>query len=859
MSTLPVRLGRYSVTDMTNSTALDHTAWAVTPYPWDDSQRIADALGIPLVAAMVLAGRGLTDPAAARMFLDGSCPLPDPFLFAHMRAAVETLSDAIDSKKRVVVHGDYDADGITATAVLVLGLREFGLEAEWYLPSRFNEGYGLSRTAVETIAAGEPALLITVDCGVNYPDEVRLARERGLDVIVVDHHQPGPVLPDCFVIHEVVGDYPSGDLCGVGLALKLLHALQVQRCGGELDALPRPLHGLLDLVAIGTIGDLAPLRGENRYYVKEGLKLISIGQRVGLRELCSVASCTGAIDSGTVAYRLAPRLNAAGRLADPSPPLRLLLTEDLGEARSIAGQLHELNGERQDVERQILDSAVGQVEALGELPPALVLAGSDWHEGVVGIVASRLVERYHRPTILLGLREGVAKGSGRSIPAYDLVGALDACASFLTIYGGHKQAVGLTLDPENLQDFRAAVEEHARSVLEARDLIATYRADAVIRGEDVNADVAQALATLGPFGTGNPRPRLLIVGGGIDNAETTRTGAHMRCTVEVDGVRARAIGFGLGPVVQTVREGGDAWTLGVQLRLDEWQGTLRPEFLVEKLGPNPAPTDGGCESVPPRSPAAGVGPNGADHTATSGVGGHGGAGLSFARGRDLRGRPGRFTALAQVLATGERALLLTSSATRTLAALQERLPLEALCDGQLRCFGRAGEGENADTPASRVMLAEWEVAEEAFGAVGAGAHVVVLDPPYRAGHAAILRRAAKAGAAVHLYYGEAEKQETMRLLRYVVHPRFAMVCVFRALQEGHDPEADMRARAVELAWQEAQVALGHDDLSRAAAVLAELGCVCGSPGGAKLDVRDSPTYVAAEAEYEECVRLCLTL
>ena len=228
-----------------------------------------------------------------------------------------------------------------------------------------------------------------------------------------------------------------------------------------MDDLPAALHELLDLVAIGTIADLASLRGENRYYVREGLKLIAIGPRPGLRALATVSGCTGAVDSGAVAFRLAPRLNAAGRLADPSPPLRLLLTDDEAEAAAIAAQLHELNGARQDVERQILDEAVAQVEALADLPAALVLAGEGWHEGVVGIVATRLVERYHRPTILLGIRDGVAKGSGRSISAYDLMAALNACAGHLTVYGGHTQAVGLTLDARPVDDFRHAIEAHA--------------------------------------------------------------------------------------------------------------------------------------------------------------------------------------------------------------------------------------------------------------------------------------------------------------------------------------------------------------------------------------------------------------
>ncbi len=431
---------------MTLTDLSQNTRWKVNPYSWAASRELANTLGLPLVAAMVLAGRGLSDPREARRFIQGEVDIPDPFLFAHMEGAVAAISEVVDRGGRVVVHGDYDADGITATAVMLLGLRELGLEAEWYLPSRFKEGYGLSRMAVESISAAGPALLITVDCGVNYPDEVALAKASGLDVIVVDHHQPGPVLPDCHLIHEVVGDYPHGTLCGVGLALKVLHGVHMRRRGAAADRLPPELLALLDLVAIGTIADLAALVGENRYYVREGLKLVAIGQRVGLRALAAVSGCTGSTDASTVAYRLAPRLNAAGRLADPSQPLRLLLTEDQAEATTLAQELHELNTARQDVERLILEQAVERVDSCGAPPPVIVLAGEEWHEGVVGIVAARLVERYHRPAILLGIRDGVAKGSGRSIGRYDIMQGLNACAEHLTVYGGHPQAVGLTLE-----------------------------------------------------------------------------------------------------------------------------------------------------------------------------------------------------------------------------------------------------------------------------------------------------------------------------------------------------------------------------------------------------------------------------
>lgn len=843
------------------------TGWLVNPYPWGAAQRLSESLGLPFVAAAVLAGRGIVDPAEARMFLDCAYPIPDPFLFAAMCGAVATLSEAIDRRTRVVIHGDYDADGITATAVMVLGLRHFGIEAEWYLPNRFNEGYGLSRTAVETIAAAGPAVLVTVDCGVNYPGEVALAKNAGLEVIVVDHHQPGPVLPECHVIHSVVGDYPHHDLCGVGLALKLLHALFIHRGIARPDVLPSQLATLLDLVAVGTVADLAPLRGENRYYVKEGLKLVGIGQRVGLRALATVAACTGVVDTGTVAFRLAPRLNAAGRLADPSPPLRLLLTEDEEEARELAAKLHELNGARQDVERQILDQAVAEVEALTELPPALVLAGAQWHEGVVGIVASRLVERYHRPTILLGLRDGVAKGSGRSIPGFDLMAGLEAGARYLTVYGGHKQAVGLTLPAHCVDDFRQAVEEHAQRCLRAEDLAPSYRADVVLRGEDVNADTARALALLGPFGSGNPRPKILLVDAAVQNADVTRNGAHLRCTVEVDGVRTRGIGFGLGGSLRELVEQPGERILGAQFRVDEWQGNPRPEFLLECIGSavgttvyDASPPLGSCLSDCPHAVWGlnGGGPPTANDPRCGGLTQVRGV-LSLPYVRDLRNGKGRLSAIAQVLSSGETAVLLTCSVKHALPSLRALASLPALWDG-LACWGRGCAGRASDRlVGARTALVEWDVVERWPAGVDRPTHVIVLDPPFRTLHLELLSDLADAGAIVHLCYGDDERQATRKLLRYLVHPRFAMVCVYRAMQEGEHSLEELLARAAQIAWREASVVLTRDELCRAADILAELGVGRVSSPEAKLDTRSSCAYAAAEAEYEECSKLCQSL
>jgi len=808
---------------------------------------------------MVLAARGLSDPAEARAFLECTAPIPDPFLFEHMDGAVGRISEAIDRGRRIVIHGDYDADGITATALMILGLRDLGANAEWYLPSRFKEGYGLSRTAVETIAARGPGLLITVDCGVNYPDEVALARDLGLDVIVVDHHRPGPRLPECDLVHEVAGRYPHADLCGVGLALKVMHALHIERLGARREVLPRALDGLLDLVAIGTIADLAPLRGENRFYVREGLKLIGIGQRVGLRALAAVAGCTGVADSGTVAFRLAPRVNAAGRLADPAPPLRLLLSEDEREAEAVAARLHELNGARQDVERQILEEATAAVEALPDLPPVVVLAGAGWHEGVVGIVAARLVERYHRPTILLGIRDGIAKGSGRSISAYDLMGGLTACADHLIVYGGHFQAVGLTLEAERVGAFRQAIEKHAGALLAPSDLVPTFRADAVLRGEDINAETALALASLGPFGTGNPRPRLLVVDARIQGAEATRTGGHLRCTVEADGVKARGIGFGMGGMAEALRDNGGECLLGVQVRVDEWQGVPRPEFLLERIGMKTNGSSGLCdcrEGCRHRRPAVMTEAETRSGTPPP----WDGPVPRMPAARDLRNRPGRVSAVAQMLATGERVMILTASAAHCSDTLQGTIPWHDLCREGVECFGRPCTNDGGlRVSAADAAIVEWDVAARAQGIAGPRAHVIAVDPPFRAAHVALLREAAGRGATIHLCYGDEERQATARLLRYLVHPRFAMVCLYRAMSAGASSQAKLFERAAAEAWREARVTLTYADLARAQSILAELDLERLTPGEGKLEARTIAAYAAAEAEYEECSRFCLTL
>src|SRR3954471_14421113 len=402
--------------------------WTISPCPHRQADLLAQALGLSEITSSVLVRRGCGAPEAGRAFFEGERPLHDPFLLGDMSTAVERIRAAISAGKRICVHGDYDVDGIWATVLAVLVLRGLGADVAWHLPSRFEEGYGVSGATLERLAEEGCGLVLTVDCGITAVDEVRRARELGLEVIVTDHHRPGDELPDCPIVATRPSDYPFPELCGTGVAYKLGQAL----LGADSDVLRRHL----DLVGLATIADVVPLLGENRSLVIAGLRALARTQKPGLQALMKVAHVDpAAVDTGQVGFRLAPRINAAGRLGHPRAALELLLTDDADEARRLADRLEELNRDRQGVEEKILRAAVAQVEEGPEAKrrrKAYVVWGEDWHEGVIGIVASRLVERYHRPVVLIAGSGGeLWKGSGRSIPSFDLHGALGACASSL--------------------------------------------------------------------------------------------------------------------------------------------------------------------------------------------------------------------------------------------------------------------------------------------------------------------------------------------------------------------------------------------------------------------------------------------
>jgi len=551
----------------------------MTPCPRPEVTALAGALGLSETTASVLVRRGYSDPAQARAFLAADIPEHDPYLLGDMEAACVAIRRAIAEGRSICVHGDYDVDGICATALAVTVLRELGAEVTWHLPSRFEEGYGLSGETLTRLAGEETGLVLTVDCGITAVDEVAQAKELGLDVVVTDHHRPGDSLPDCPVVATRPSEYPFPELCGTGVVYKLAQALGAEH-----------LDRRLDLVALATVADVVPLLDENRGLVAAGLKRLAVTSNPGLRALMGAAKVDAAtVDAGAIGFRLAPRINAAGRLGHPGTALELLLTEDPKEADRLAAELETLNRDRQAVEDRILREALAQV---AEWPEAkqrrrgYVLAGEDWHRGVIGIVASRLVERFHRPVVLIAGGEHEWTGSGRSIPVFDLHGALGACANLLGRWGGHRAAAGLSISPENVEAFAEAFAARAGEDLSEDDLAPVVRVDAVVRGTELTLDLSSELERLAPFGLGNPGVTLLAVGCELSELGAVGEGKHLKLAVLADGARSGAIAFGQGSQLDRYRR-PVRYDVAFKLAANHWNGTVSPQLVVKRIFDTP--------------------------------------------------------------------------------------------------------------------------------------------------------------------------------------------------------------------------------------------------------------------------------
>ncbi|WP_429885079.1 single-stranded-DNA-specific exonuclease RecJ [Geoalkalibacter halelectricus] len=550
--------------------------------------QLGAALNLSPLCARVLAGRGLVDPEQAGAFLQARlAALPDPGLLRSMDRAAERLARAVREQHPVEVHGDYDVDGISAAALLVESLRAMGAQVDFHIPLRLRDGYGLSADALRAAQARGKHLVVSVDCGISAVAEARLAAELGLDLIITDHHQPPQELPRALALinpHLPDDAFPDKHLAGVGVAFFLALAVRRElRAQGWFHSRPEPdLKQVLDLVALGTIADIVPLTGVNRILTRAGLDLMAQDRRPGLAALRQVAGVRE-INCGAVGFQLAPRLNAAGRLEDAAAAVRLLLTEDADEARAIAEQLDACNRQRQAIEAETFSQAL---ERLAELDQprrnSIVLADERWHPGVIGIVASRLVERFHRPTVLIALEQGRGKGSARSIRGFHLYQALERCSTELQGFGGHEYAAGLTLSAHQVESFDARFENVAHEWLDEEALLPQMLHDGEVElTAFAQADVAE-LAALAPFGPGNPEP-LFRVNGAVFERPRCVGRDHLQFQLRQDDLSLPCIAFGAAARWQGIKGRVDVLCTP---QINRWQGRESVQLRVKDLREN---------------------------------------------------------------------------------------------------------------------------------------------------------------------------------------------------------------------------------------------------------------------------------
>jgi len=568
--------------------------------------RLRRELGVSGALAQVLVRRGMAEPAHAQEFLTGS-EEHSAAAFAGIGVAVAAILRNVALGARITIHGDYDVDGVCATAVLVRSLRGLGADVDSYLPDRASDGYGLSAATVARLAARGTRLLVTVDCGITAVEEIAGAQALGMEVVVSDHHAPRAdrALPRAPIVHPGVCGYPCPDLCATAVAYKLAEAMLEAAARGEAAAhaeghapagagvelaerargqiARRVLEEDLDLVALATIADVVALVGENRTLVRRGLRALARTTKPGLRALMSVAGVDSAkVNERSVAFALAPRLNAAGRLYRADAGLELILTSDPLRAHQIADELDSANRERRQVEMGIRFRAEAQMAALGERH-AYVLAEDGWHPGVIGIVASRLVERSGRPVVLVALEGDTGRGSGRSIEGFDLLAGLSASAEHLLRYGGHRAAAGLEIERGRVADFAAALSAHAERVLAPQDLLAVERVDAVIGADELGMELAEELQSLAPFGRANPGVSLMLADASFADVRPMGEGKHVRFTVESRGARARAVAFGTGGRLP-FELGGEPGSIQATftLEVNEWNGVSEPRLVLRQ-------------------------------------------------------------------------------------------------------------------------------------------------------------------------------------------------------------------------------------------------------------------------------------
>ncbi|WNC16750.1 single-stranded-DNA-specific exonuclease RecJ [Brevibacillus brevis] len=557
------------------------TRWQLAAYDEQLAAAIAAECQLTPLVSKLLVIRGIDSPQKAREFLEAGPELfHDPFLLDGMEKSVHRIKQAIENKEPICIYGDYDADGVSSTSLMVHLLRQLGAVFDYYIPNRFTEGYGLHKDALAQLHRDGYKLIITVDTGISAVDQVEFAKQLGLEVIVTDHHEPPAVIPEAFAVinpKKPGCTYPFDMLAGVGVAFKLGHALL-----GEA-----PLH-LADLAALGTIADLVPLVDENRILARAGLKRLNQTRNIGLQALIRVCGLSDSeLSAGHVGFALGPRLNASGRLETAESAVKLLTTEDLEEAERCAQALDDLNRERQELVQSMTEEAIQMVRE--QFPPdehhVLVVAKEGWNVGVVGIVASRLVETFYRPTIVLGIdpEKGTAKGSARSIAGFDMYEALTACKEWLPHFGGHTMAAGMTLPVENLGPLRQRLNELAGEWLAPDDFTPLTKVDVSMDIQEISLEAAQQLEMLAPYGMGNPTPLIML-----EDVETSgmrtigRDDNHLKCSLQKGSTTVDAIGFNWAHVTKKVTPKAKFRVLG-ELSVNEWNGNRKPQLTIRDL------------------------------------------------------------------------------------------------------------------------------------------------------------------------------------------------------------------------------------------------------------------------------------
>ncbi len=861
------------------------------PYDYSEARTLASALDLAEPIAVTLVRRGYRTVQQARAFLEAGDD-HDPFGFDGMREACEQILAVAGRGGRITVHGDYDVDGVCSTAILVAALRELGGTCDWLIPDRLADGYGLTPAGVEQLGRRGTELLVTVDCGIGSAAEIEAAQRLGIGVIVTDHHEPPAALPPCRVLHPVVSGYPFSALCAAGVAHKLATALRevagkrfVETAGGRRDLAQADL----DLVALATVADMVPLIGENRRLVRQGLAAIRTSPRPGLRALIAASRVEPeTVDEGALGFRLAPRINAAGRLYRADAGVELMLTDDPERAAAIASELDRANSERRATEREVSEAAEAARAALSPEQaeaPALVLAGEGWHPGVVGIAASRLAERHWRPTVLISMDGDRGRGSARSIPGFDLITALDACSEHLVRHGGHRAAAGLELRRESLDAFREAFLSHAGAAVSELDLVRSESVDALVGvgREGIGMELAEQLERLAPFGMGNPDPRLVVPSARLSEIRPLgQEGRHSRFELRSGAGRASGVAFGMNSELSGLSE-SDPLDLSVRLEVDRWNGAVQPRVVLRDLQPVrpsrpalragcasgccPAPDQEwwdrfeatlngfqGTWSVAPRPPRA--------LPARSVIDRRGGAAVA---------------ALAELVSSGDSVLALCADGSRrSELALSAVGPRRFGAGGSLVVCGRCGEaaldsvlgaplaraeepGEQGEASGGELALADWAALAQRPAAPWRFRHVVLVDPPP---FEQLDQLATRGSGFLHMAWGRPELELAGLCAGREWEPRAAIAEIWRSLTEAGGELGEGRLR-------EALAGAGKHPRSpevaaRSASVLSELG-LCewqrdGSTGVLRVlsseetKLERSRAYAACVARHEEARR-----